>query len=132
MRRLPTLHMKDEPAVLPDLAIRRQSHYLRVIYRPRTRYLHSTLTVSLCPFNKILVRILPIVDHFLPNSFYARFASYATVDAEQSEILIVLIALYNVPQKDGFSDMNSGNDLITSFFSGHPVYLKLFSFVGGR
>jgi len=33
MRRSPTLHMKGEPAVLPDRAIRRQSHYF--IYRPR-------------------------------------------------------------------------------------------------
>jgi len=32
MSRLPTLHVKDEPAVLPDRAISRQSHYF--IYRP--------------------------------------------------------------------------------------------------
>ena len=68
MRRLPTLHMKDEPAVLPDRAIRMQSHYF--MYRPRTGYLHSILTVSLRPFNKVLVRILPRVDHFLPNHLF--------------------------------------------------------------
>jgi len=33
MRRLPTLHVKGEPTVLPDRAIYRQSHYF--IYRPR-------------------------------------------------------------------------------------------------
>jgi len=33
MKRLPTLHMNGEPAVLPDRAICRQSHYF--IYRPR-------------------------------------------------------------------------------------------------
>jgi len=33
MRRLPTLHVKGEPVVLPDSAIRRQSLYF--IYRPR-------------------------------------------------------------------------------------------------
>ena len=33
MRRLPTLHVKGESAVLPDRAIRRQSHYF--IYRSR-------------------------------------------------------------------------------------------------
>jgi len=32
MRRFPTLHAKGEPAVLPDRAINRQSHYF--IYRP--------------------------------------------------------------------------------------------------
>jgi hypothetical protein len=41
-------------------------------------------------------------------------------------------ALYNMPHKDGFPDVNSGSDLITAFFSVHPVYLKLFSFVRGR
>jgi len=29
MRRLPTPHMKGEPAVLPDRVICRQSHYLQ-------------------------------------------------------------------------------------------------------
>ena len=33
MRLLSNLHVKDKPAVLPDRAIRRQSHYF--IYRPR-------------------------------------------------------------------------------------------------
>ena len=33
MRRLPTLRVQGEPALLPDGAIRRQSHYF--IYRPR-------------------------------------------------------------------------------------------------
>jgi len=34
MRLLSNLHVKGKPAVLPDRAIRRQSHYF--IYRPRT------------------------------------------------------------------------------------------------
>ena len=46
-----------------------------------TGYRHSILIVSLHPFNESLVRILPTLDHFLPNPFYARFVSYATVDA---------------------------------------------------
>jgi len=33
MRLLSNLHVKGKPAVLPDRAIRRQSHYF--IYRPR-------------------------------------------------------------------------------------------------
>jgi len=36
MRLLSNLHVKDKPAVLPDRAIRRQSHYF--IYRPCTSY----------------------------------------------------------------------------------------------
>ena len=35
MRLLSNLHVKGKPAVLPDRAIRRQSHYF--IYRPRMR-----------------------------------------------------------------------------------------------
>ena len=34
MRLLSNLHVKGKPAVLPDRAIRRQSHYF--LYRPRT------------------------------------------------------------------------------------------------
>ena len=33
MRHSPTLYLKKEPVILPDRAIRRQSHYF--IYRPR-------------------------------------------------------------------------------------------------
>jgi len=49
MRLLSNLHVKGKPAVLPDRAIRRQSHYF--IYRPRrlrpflqwfVRYLYTT------------------------------------------------------------------------------------------
>jgi len=36
MRLLSNLHVKGKPAVLPDHAIRRQSHYF--IYRPRMLY----------------------------------------------------------------------------------------------
>jgi len=44
MRPLPTLHVKGEPAVLPDRAIRRQSHYF--IYRLSVSKLESWYTVS--------------------------------------------------------------------------------------
>ena len=39
MRLLSNLHVKGKPAVLPDRAIRRQSHYF--IYRPRTTSCNS-------------------------------------------------------------------------------------------
>ena len=44
MRRLPALHVKGEPAVLPDRAIRRQSHYF--IYRPRIWICHGKHKVA--------------------------------------------------------------------------------------
>jgi len=40
MRRLPTPQVKGEPAVLPDRATRRQSHYF--IYRPGITTCNST------------------------------------------------------------------------------------------
>jgi len=51
MRLLSNLHVKGKPAVLPDRAIRRQSHYF--IYRPRIIiYVHR----SSCKLLIILVR----------------------------------------------------------------------------
>jgi len=45
MRLLSNLHVKGKPVVLPDRAIRRQSHYF--IYRPRSN----------SPKHKILVQL---------------------------------------------------------------------------
>ena len=44
MRLLSNLRVKGKPAVLPDRAIRRQSHYF--IYRPRTVSTGGALEVS--------------------------------------------------------------------------------------
>ena len=49
MRLLSNLHVKGKPAVLPDRAIRRQSHYF--IYRPRKAYV---LTAHLFSYSCVL------------------------------------------------------------------------------
>jgi len=49
MRLLSNLHVKGKPAVLPDSAIRRQSHYF--IYRPHTFLKESCFSPKMCNFS---------------------------------------------------------------------------------
>jgi hypothetical protein len=61
MRRLPTLHSKGEPAVLPDYVIRRQSQNL--IYKPH----YLLLTAGfLSDYLKIYQRIVTVIVSLIP------------------------------------------------------------------
>jgi len=56
MRLLSNLHVKDKSAVLPDRAIRRQTHYF--IYRPRTT-MHVSMNIK---FKYFLFSVLILTD----------------------------------------------------------------------